>query len=112
LELLAGVTAAQAHARPIPGARGIWELVLHLGGAYRLVLRRLRGDATQLAPDEDWPPVPESSEANWAAAVAALRSLNAEVRRAGGGDPLPPGAARPPPCWRPRRTRRTPSSSG
>src|SRR5262245_36899009 len=82
LELLAGGTAAQAHARPIPGAHGICELVLHLGGAYRLVLRRLRGDATQLAPDEDWPPVPEPSEANWAAAVAGLRSLNAEVRRA------------------------------
>ena len=74
LELLAGVTAAQAHARPIPGARGIWELVLHLGGAYRLVLRRLRGDATQLAPDEDWPPVPEPSEANWTAAVEGIRS--------------------------------------
>jgi hypothetical protein len=82
LELLAGVTAAQAHARPIPGARGIWDLVLHLGGAYRLVLRRLQGDATQLAPDEDWPPVPEPSEANWMAAVEGLRSLNAEARQA------------------------------
>jgi DinB superfamily len=82
LELLAGVTAAQAHARPIPGARGIWELVLHVGGAYRLVLRRLRGDATPLAPDEDWPPVPVPSEANWTAAVEGLRSVNAEVRRA------------------------------
>src|SRR5262245_20218730 len=82
LELLAGVTAAQAYARPIPGAPGIWELVLHLGGAYRLVLRRLRGDATQLAPDEDWPPVPESSEANWRAPVDWLRSLNAEARQA------------------------------
>jgi len=82
LELLAGVTAAQTHARPIPGARGIWELVLHLGGAYRLVLRRLRGGSTQLAPDEDWPPVPEPSEANWTAAVEGLRSLNAEARQA------------------------------
>src|SRR5262249_44372975 len=82
LELLAGVTAAQAHARPIPGARGVWELVLHLGGASRLVLRRLRGEATQLAPDADWPPVPEPSEATWTAAVEGLRSLNAEVRRA------------------------------
>jgi hypothetical protein len=93
LELLAGVIAAQAHARPIPGARGIWELVLHLGVAYRLVLRRLRGDATQLAPEEDWPPVPEPSEANWAAAVEGLRSLNAEIRRAViGFDPGQPGA--------------------
>ena len=81
-ELPAVVTMAQAHARPIPGVRSIWELVLHLGGAYRIVLRRLRGDATPLAPDEDFPPVPEPSEANWRGAVEGLRSLNAEVRQA------------------------------
>ena len=82
LELLAGVTAAQAHARPIAGAHSIWELVLHLASAYRLVLRRLAGDARPLSPDEDWPPVPEPTEANWRAAVAALRQVNAEARRA------------------------------
>jgi hypothetical protein len=85
LELLAGVTWAQAQARPIAGAHSIWELVLHLGGAYRLVIRRLRGDATQLGPDEDWPPVPEPTEGNWRAAVEGLRSLNAEARRAVAG---------------------------
>ena len=81
LEVLAGVTAEQAAARPIPGAHTIWELVLHLPGAYRLVLRRLRGDPTQLSPEEDWPPVPEPTEANWRAAVLDLRALNAETRR-------------------------------
>jgi len=81
-ELLDGVTLDQANARPIPGAHTIWELALHLGGAYRLVLRRLREDDTQLAPDEDWPPVPEPTEENWRAAVGALRTLNAEARRA------------------------------
>jgi hypothetical protein len=58
LELLAGVTPEQAFARPIPGAHTIWELVLHLVGAYRLVLRRLRGDPRPLSPEEDWPTVP------------------------------------------------------
>jgi uncharacterized damage-inducible protein DinB len=82
MELLDGVTAEQASARPIAGAHSIWELVLHLGGAYRLVLRRLRGDATPLALDEDWPPVPNPTADNWQAAVAGLRALNAEVRRA------------------------------
>src|SRR5262245_29077399 len=82
LELLAGDTPEQAAARPIAGAHSIWELVLHLGGAYRLVLRRLRGDASQLAPDEDWPPVPEPTAENWRAAVDSLRSLNEEARRA------------------------------
>jgi uncharacterized damage-inducible protein DinB len=82
LELLDAVTPAQASAHPIAGAHSIWELVLHLGGTYRLVLRRLRGDGTQLAPAEDWPPLPAPTAANWLAAVDALRDLNAEVRRA------------------------------
>jgi hypothetical protein len=82
LELLVGVTADEAAARPIAGAHGIWEIVLHLGSGYRLVLRRLRGDATPLAPEEDWPPLPEPTADNWRAAVDALRSLNAEIRRA------------------------------
>ena len=85
LELLAGVTAEQALARPIAGVHSIWELVLHLGGSYRLVLRRLRGDATQLAPDEDWPAMPEPTADNWQAAVAGLRALSGEARRAVAG---------------------------
>jgi hypothetical protein len=55
LEVLRDVTAAQAHDHPIRGAHSIWELTLHLGGAYRLVLRRLRGDAAPLATAEDCP---------------------------------------------------------
>ena len=82
LELLDGITAAQASAHPIAGAHSIWELVLHLGGTYGLVLRRLRGDGLQLAPAEDWPPSPAPTAANWRAAVGALRDLNAELRRA------------------------------
>jgi uncharacterized damage-inducible protein DinB len=81
LELLTSVDARQAASYPIPGAHSIWELVLHLGGAYGLVLRRLRGDARPLAPEEDWPPVPEElTEANWRASVEALRAQNQEVR--------------------------------
>src|SRR5919199_3286106 len=72
LELLESVDARQAAARPIPGAHSIWELVLHLGGAYGLVLRRLRGDAAPLAPEEDWPPEPPATtEANWRATIEA-----------------------------------------
>jgi uncharacterized damage-inducible protein DinB len=85
LEVLAGVSPDQARARPVPGAHTIWELVLHLGGAYRLVLRRLRGDDTPLAPEEDWPPVPEPTAENWRAAADGLRDLNEQVRRAVAG---------------------------
>jgi uncharacterized damage-inducible protein DinB len=85
LEVLAGVSADQARARPIPGAHTIWELVFHLGGTYRLVLRRLHGDATPLAPDEDWPSVPDPTEETWRAAVERLRDLNGQIRRAVAG---------------------------
>ena len=82
LELLDGVAPEQAYAHPIPGAHSIWELVLHLAAAYGLVLRRLRGDGRQLAPDEDWPAVPEPTADNWRAAAGALREQNAAARRA------------------------------
>ena len=82
LELLDGVTAAQAHTHPIPGAHSIWELVLHLASTYRLVLRRVQGDARNLSREEDWPEAPEPTDANWRDAIDALRALNAEARRA------------------------------
>ncbi|HJU88529.1 MAG TPA: DinB family protein [Gemmatimonadaceae bacterium] len=81
LELLSDVTPEQAAARPIAGAHSIWELVLHLAGTYRLVLRRVRGDGRQLSLEEDWPAVGAVSAIDWRESVAALRELNAEVRR-------------------------------
>lgn len=82
LEVLAGVTAEQAAARPVAGVHSIWELVLHLAGTYRLVLRRLGGDGTQISPDDDWPPIPAATSENWRDAVDALRRLNQDLRRA------------------------------
>jgi uncharacterized damage-inducible protein DinB len=82
LETLEGVSAEQAHTRPIAGAHTIWELVLHLTGTYVLVLRRLHGDASPLTPAEDWPAVPAPTEQNWQASIRALRTLNAEARAA------------------------------
>jgi len=82
LETLEGVTAAQAHARPIAGAHNVWEIVLHLSGTYRLVLRRLRGDDSPLTPAEDWPVVPAPTEEGWREAVRTLRGLNEEMRAA------------------------------
>jgi len=82
LQILDGVTAAQASARPVPHAHSIWELVLHLSGTYSLVLRRLNGDATDLSPEEDWPDVESPSTANWTGALNVLRSLNQQLRAA------------------------------
>ena len=82
LEVLEGVTAAQAAAHPIAGAHSIWELVLHLCSDYSLVLRRLGGDGRQLTQSEDWATVPEPSAENWSDSIRVLKQLNKDLRQA------------------------------
>ena len=82
LELLAGVSAAQAASHPIAGAHSIWELVLHLRSDYDLVLRRLAGDGRHLTAAEDWPACPASTEENWQQTVLELKHLNKKLRQA------------------------------
>ena len=82
LEVLAGVSAEQASSHPIPGAHSIWELVLHIGSDYALVLRRLAGDGRPVTPEEDWPSCPAATAENWQHAVEALRRLNQQLREA------------------------------
>ena len=65
LALLKGVTAAQASARPIPGAHTIWELTQHIRVWEGACLRRLNGDPAQLPDSEDWSDVNDRSEASW-----------------------------------------------
>ena len=65
LALLKGVTAAQASARPIPGAHTIWELTQHIRAWEGACLRRLNGDPAQLPDSEDWSDVNDYSEAAW-----------------------------------------------
>ena len=100
LEVLAGLGPDAAHAHPIPGAHSVWEIVLHLGGTYGLVLRRLQGDGRQLTPEEDWPAVPSATADSWRESVRVLQGLNEELRRAVRGfpaarvdDPLVPEAS-------------------
>ena len=82
LETLAGVSAEQASRHPIPGAHSIWELVLHIGSDYELVLRRMAGDGRPLTPEEGWPPCPPATDENWRHAVEALRLANRQLREA------------------------------
>ncbi|MBU0595303.1 DinB family protein [Candidatus Bipolaricaulota bacterium] len=72
LEILVDVHVATAMARPIRGAHTIWEIVLHLAGTQDLMLRRLRGDATPLNDEEDWPQIVKASEDAWLTTVDAF----------------------------------------
>ncbi len=80
LESVAGVSAEEAAAHPVAGAHSIWELLLHLGTDYVLVLRRLAGDGRKLLPAEDWPSCPEPTECNWQQAVREVVQLNQRLR--------------------------------
>jgi hypothetical protein len=81
LEVLDGFTPDEAFAHPIAGAHSVWEIVLHLIGTYDLVLRRLNGDATPLAPAQNWPAVPAPTPSAWRDTLRSLRSVNEELRR-------------------------------
>jgi len=77
-ELLEGVTAEQAAARPIPNAHSVWELVNHIIAWEQIARRRLEGEGEMAIPDEiNFPPVTDASEAAW---QATLRSLEVSHR--------------------------------
>jgi len=75
-EILDGVTAARAAARPIAGAHTIWELVPHIAAWDGAVLRRLGGVAVELSDAENFPPVTDASEAAWHKALLEVRRVH------------------------------------
>lgn len=54
-DILAGMTADAASARPLPGAHTAWEIVLHLASWTREVTRRLADRIARDPVDGDWP---------------------------------------------------------
>jgi uncharacterized damage-inducible protein DinB len=82
-EVLEGVTAAQAAAKPINSAHSIWELVLHVAIWQRHILDRIeRGGMAQVPDELDWPKVTATSESAWDAAAAELRNINQDLAEA------------------------------
>jgi uncharacterized damage-inducible protein DinB len=73
-EVLNGITAAQAHARPLANAHSIYELVMHIAVWEDVGRRRLAGDPANVAlsSPEDWPPPDDTNESAWEQAKAAL----------------------------------------
>jgi hypothetical protein len=71
-QLLDGIDAGLAAARPAAGAHSIWEIVLHMTGWALEVTARLRGRAAQEPERGDWPAVAAISESRWDADRRAL----------------------------------------
>ena len=65
-EVLNGITADQAHARPLRNAHSIWELVRHIAVWEDVGRRRLSGDRApiEISSPQDWPPPEDTSGSN------------------------------------------------
>lgn len=82
-ELLEGVTAEQAAARPFEGAHSLSELVAHVEAWERAILRRLSGDPAQIYNTvEDWSPTSDASEEAWAESRRRLTETYVALREA------------------------------
>ncbi len=79
VEILKGVTAARAAARPIQNAHSIWELVLHIAAWDGAVRRRMTGVAVKLSGKKNFPPVLDTSEAAWAKTLEHVRRVHDEL---------------------------------
>ncbi len=80
-KILSGITAEQAARRVVPNAHTIWELVLHLAAWESIVGRRVAGEVVQPSPEQDWPPVRDTSDAAWKKALDALERGNLQLRQ-------------------------------
>ena len=79
LQILAGVRAVFAAARPIPSAHSIWELVLHIVAWDGIAIRRAHGVAVEPTDEENFPPVKNHSEDAWQQALGTLKATHADL---------------------------------
>jgi uncharacterized damage-inducible protein DinB len=64
-EILSGVSAEQAAAKPLADAHSIWELTLHVAAWEGVFMRRLAGQQMNEPEEGDFPAVTDTSEEAW-----------------------------------------------
>jgi uncharacterized damage-inducible protein DinB len=79
--ILDGVDASQAAARPIKGAHSIWDLVLHMTAWVNETRRRLEGGPHGTPAEGDWPKLHSTTPEAWADALARLRRAHEDLAR-------------------------------
>jgi uncharacterized damage-inducible protein DinB len=81
-EALAGITATQAAACPIPNAHTIWELVGHITAWEDVWRRRIEGTQVSEPEEGDFPPPPAPTAEAWNQTLARLDRVHQEFLRA------------------------------
>ena len=80
-ELLAGVSAEKAAARPLSRAHTIWEIVRHVIHWEEVVCKRLKGERVDKPEDGDWTEVDDVSPAAWQTTLTNLREAHQTLVR-------------------------------
>lgn len=78
-EILHGVDATTASARPITDAHSIWELVLHITTWDDVTIQRAGGKALMPSDEENFPSVKDASQVAWEKAVEAMKSTHRKL---------------------------------
>jgi uncharacterized damage-inducible protein DinB len=71
-DILKGVSAAEASARPLAQVHTIWELVLHMTAWKNEARRRLTGAPAGMPEEGDWPDAGEPTPERWYEALQGL----------------------------------------
>ena len=82
VEILAGVDAKMAAARPIKNAHSIWELLLHIAAWDGAALTRIGGSAIELRDEQNFPPVKDTSDAAWRNAIKQVKQTHDDLVKA------------------------------
>jgi uncharacterized damage-inducible protein DinB len=75
-EILSGVSAEQAAARPLANAHSIWELTLHIAAWEGVFMRRLAGLQINEPEEGDFPVVTGASEDEWRRTLARFDAMH------------------------------------
>ncbi|MCI0665053.1 MAG: DinB family protein [Acidobacteria bacterium] len=76
IEILSGVTAREAAARPLVKAHSIWELTLHIAAWENVFIRRIAGEPMKEPEEGDFPPVTDTSEDAWRQALSRFEEVH------------------------------------
>jgi uncharacterized damage-inducible protein DinB len=79
LEVLKGIDAKTAAAKPVPNAHSIWEILLHIAAWDDAVIRRSQGTVVNLSDEDNFPAISDTSEAAWRAAIERVTRKHDEL---------------------------------
>ncbi|HKD85284.1 MAG TPA: DinB family protein [Terriglobales bacterium] len=81
-QVLDGISAHQAAARPIPDFHTIWEIVMHMTFWEGVATQRLAGRRAGLVEELNFPAMPALTEENWRRTLDEFRASNRAFREA------------------------------